>query len=393
MSPLALLALATCLAWLYLLFLHGAFWRANVRLPKALPEPPYWPQVVAVIPARNEAESIQKVIRAHMDSDYPGIFSCVLVDDQSTDGTAERARRGAENAPDRLGIVRGQELREGWTGKMWAQAQGIEAARSFAPRAKYFLLCDADIELGRQCLRRLVSKAEAENLALTSLMSRLDARGLWASILVPAFILFFQKLYPFRRANDPASGIAAAAGGVMLVRADRLLALEIPHSIRGALIDDCALAKKVKNGPPRARIWIGLANSGEAVSLRDNRSIASIWTMVARTAFTQLRYSNLLLCLCLLGLAFIYLAAPIIGLTYAWHQDLAAFFLSLATWILISVAFYPTLRDYQKPIWCSPLLVFAGLIYGLMTFDSARRYWMGRGGQWKGRVYPGHTTK
>lgn len=393
MSPLSLLALATCLAWLYLLFVHGGFWRANIRLPKALPEPENWPQIVGVIPARNEAGSIGEVIRAHMDSDYPGIFSCVLVDDQSTDGTAEIARRGAENAPDRLGILRGKDLSEGWTGKMWAQAQGIEAARSFAPRAKYFLLCDADIQLGRQCLRRLVCKAEAENLSLTSLMSRLDARGLYASILVPAFILFFQKLYPFRWANDPRASIAAAAGGVMLVRADRLLALEIPHSIRGALIDDCALAKKIKNGPPRARIWIGLANVGEAVSLRDNRSIASIWSMVARTAFTQLGYSNILLFLCLLGLAFIYLTAPIIVLTYAWHHDLAALFVSVATWFLISMAFYPTLRDYQKPIWCSPFLVVAGLFYGLMTFDSARRHWMGKGGQWKGRIYPSQTTK
>lgn len=388
MSVLSLLAFAVLLAWLWLLSLHGGFWRADIRLGPDRAAPAEWPQIVAIIPARNEADTIADTIAAHLACDYPGIFSVVLVDDQSTDATVENARAAASRAPDRLGIIRGKPLPAGWTGKLWAQAQGVEAAFALAPRARFFLLCDADIRFGPHTLRRLVARAMSDNLALVSLMSRLDARGLWAGVLIPAFILFFQKLYPFAWANSRKRKTAAAAGGVMLVATDRLRELNLPATIRGALIDDCTLAERIKHGPPPGRIFIGLAEPGEAVSGRDNRSLGSIWSMVARTAYAQLGYSALMLTLCLAGLAFVYLLGPAILLTWPWHKSGWAAVEGLGSWILMAIAFAPTLRDYGKPVWLAPLLPLAGFVYGLMTFDSARRSWAGKGGAWKGRTYP-----
>ncbi len=388
MSILTLLASAALLAWGYLLSLHGGFWRANIRLGPDRAAPDEWPQIVAIIPARNEAETIGDTINAHLASDYPGIFSVILVDDQSTDATVEQARAAAIRAPDRLGIIRGKPLPTGWTGKLWAQAQGVEAAFALAPRARYFLLCDADIRFGPHTLRRLVARALSENLALVSLMSRLDARGMWGGLLIPAFILFFQKLYPFAWANSRKKTTAAAAGGVMLVSTERLRALNLPGAIRGALIDDCSLAERIKLGPPAGRIFIGLAEPDEAISGRDNRSLGSIWSMVARTAYAQLGYSKLMLTLCLMGLAFVYLLGPAVLLTWPWHHTEWAAIAGLGSWVLMAFAFIPTLRDYGKPLWLAPLLPLAGLIYGLMTFDSARRTWAGKGGAWKGRTYP-----
>ena len=418
MFALDLLGAAAFAAWVFLLLAWGRFWTADMRLARlparadparspagplkldllrapqpARARPPKeaeavsakWPEVVGVIPARDEADSIGQVVEAHLGGRYPGLFSLVLVDDASSDGTAEIAKAAAEGLPRRLSVIAGEALPPGWTGKLWAQAQGLAAARRLAPEAKYVLLCDADIVFGKATLTRLVAQAEAEGAALVSLMARLDARGFWASILIPAFILFFQKLYPFAWSNDPKRRTAAAAGGVMLARAEALQALNLPASIQGALIDDCALAAKIKRSGRKT--WIGLAAPGEAVSLRDNRGFGSIWSMVARTAYAQLGNNPWLLWGCLFGLAFLYLAGPALLLTLPWHGSVAAASFGAAAWGLMTLAFLPTAYDYGRP-WAAPLLPLAGLLYGLMTFDSARRSWQGRGGAWKGRTYP-----
>lgn len=374
--------------WLYLLLGRGGYWRAGERLGPS-PEPAVWPEVVAVIPARNEAESIGAVIASHMASDYPGAFSVVLVDDNSEDGTGRLARAAAQGGPRRFDIVAGAPLKAGWTGKLWAQAQGIERAAEIAPGARYLLLTDADIVHASSTLRRLVAKAEAEDLALASLMARLDARGLWGGLLIPAFVYFFQMLYPFPLSNRPSSPVAAAAGGCMLVRRAALEEAGGVEAIRSALIDDCALARLLKRAHMRAprRIWIGLADE-EVVSLRDNRKLSSVWSMVERTAFVQLDRSALKLAGTIAGMTLLYLVPPAGVLVFPAHRDITTFAFAAIAYALMTASYRPTSRLYGQSRWKTALLPLAGVLYALMTISSALRHWRGEGGRWKGRAYP-----
>ncbi|HXI86095.1 MAG TPA: glycosyltransferase [Parvularculaceae bacterium] len=381
-TGLAALALAL---WVYLAFGRAFYWRARERLGNPSP-PTAWPEVVAVIPARNEGESIGVVIAAHMASDYPGRFSIVLVDDGSDDDTAALAREAANASSRRLEIIEGAPLAPGWTGKLWAMQQGIERARVAAPEARYLLLTDADIVHAPSTLRRLVAKAENDDLALASLMARLDARGVWGSLLIPAFIYFFQQLYPFPLANNAKSRTAAAAGGCMLVKVDALEAVGGVAAIRGEIIDDCALAALLKSAGAPRRIWIGLAQT-EVVSLRDNRRLSSIWDMVARTAYVQLRRSPVLLAAVIFGMGVLYLSPPALVFALPLHRNVAAFALAAMAYGLMAASYRPTLRLYGEPAWRAALLPLAGFFYALMTFSSAFRHWRGAGGRWKGRSY------
>ncbi len=381
---LAFLALAS---WIYLAFWRADFWRADQRLGDA-PDPADWPAVAAVIPARDEAASIGAVVAAHMASDYPGAFSVIVVDDASADGTADLARAAATEARP-LDVILAPPLEPGWTGKLAAQRAGIERARETAPEARYLLLCDADIVFAPHALRRLVARAEDENLALASLMARLDARGTWGKLLIPAFVYFFQKLYPFPLANDPASRVAAAAGGCMLVRRDALEASGGVEAIRTRLIDDCALAERLKRegaGAPR-RIWLGLADE-EAKSLRDNRAFASIRAMVERTAFAQLGHSWPMLAGAVLGLALVYLVPPLAIVSALLGGSLAAAGFGLAAWAIMAATYAPTVKLYGEPAWKAVLLPAAAFFYTLMTISSAVQHERGEGGRWKGRAYP-----
>lgn len=377
-----LLALFSLLAWSYLAFGRGGFWRADQRLALPFNELPA-ASVIAVIPARNEAKTIGKIINAHLNASYTGTFSVTLVDDHSTDNTAAIAREAA-NDSDRLTIINAKPLPAGWTGKLWAMHQGIAEAQRRMP--DYILLADADICFAPDTLTRLVTKAKTENLALTSLMARLDARGFWGGLLVPAFIFFFQKLYPFPLSNDPAENVAAAAGGCMLVNAKALAQIDGVSRFRNTLIDDCALAREIKNISPTTKTWIGLAKD-EAISLRDNRSLSSIWTMVARTAFAQLQFSPMILIGSILGMGLLYLIPPFLVLGFACHLDVKIAFIAMAAWAILSWLYLPTLRLYEKPVYLAPLLPVAALFYMMMTIDSALRHWRGQGGAWKGRYY------
>lgn len=385
---LTLIALIALGAWIHLLFFRGGFWRANQRLIEA-PAPQEWPEIVVVIPARNEAETIGEVVKAHLASDYQGQLSVIVVDDGSTDGTTDIARRaGEEGAHDkRLTVLTAPEKPDGWSGKLWAVHNGLAEARKRAPNARYVLLTDADIVAAPDTLRRVTAKAEHEGLALTSLMAHLDARAQWGGILIPAFIYFFQKLYPFALVNDPADNTAAAAGGFMLARADALLDIGGVESLKDELIDDCAIARRVKDISPTTKIWLGLAED-EAISRRDNSSLSSVWNMVARTAYAQLGFSPLLLAGTVFGMALIYLSPPLIALSLAWHGSLFAVLLALIAWGLMAYSYWPTLKLYGREPWEASLLPFAAGLYTAMTFSSALRHWRGQGGQWKGRIYP-----
>ena len=384
---LTLIAFAGLAAWGWLTLLNGNFWRASERLGDA-PAPQLWPDVAAIIPARDEAETIGAVIGAHMTADYPGRLTVIVADDASTDGTGDIASAAAAGKARDFDLVSVPPLPDDWTGKLWAVENGLARAREIAPEAKYLLLTDADIALSKDALSRLVAKAETENLALASLMARLDMRGPWASFLIPAFIYFFQKLYPFPRANDPDENLAAAAGGCMLVRRDSLEQIGGMGAIKNALIDDCALAKSIKDLTPSTRIWLGLA-SDEAISLRDNRELSSIWNMVARTAYAQLGYSPLLLVGTVLGMALIYLAPPLIVLSVIYHWNVAATAYAAGACALMGITYWPTLRLYGRAPWEAALLPAAAGLYTAMTISSGLRHHQGRGGQWKGRTYSG----
>ena len=383
-----LFVLASFAAWVYLTLGHGRFWRGEERLRPETP-PAILPEVVVIIPARDEAESIDAVISAHLGSLYPGKLSVILVDDHSQDGTATIARAAAErpNAHARrpLHIIETPPLPEKWTGKLWAVQTGLDQIPAIAPDAKYVLLTDADIVLAPDTLTDLVTKSEREKLMLASLMARLDSRG-WGAFLIPAFIYFFQMLYPFGRANDTEHNLAAAAGGCMLVRNSALQAIDGVKSFRSHLIDDCALARAIKDISPTTKIWIGLADE-EATSLRDNRSLESIWNMVARTAYTQLSYSPFLLAGTILGMALLYLAPVLAVLVWLGHGSFLTFLIGLSAWALMAMTYWPTLKLYKRPPWETIALPFAGVFYAAMTITSAIRHWRGEGGKWKGRTY------
>jgi hopene-associated glycosyltransferase HpnB len=372
---------AVVIAWAVLLFLRGGFWRADQRLPAGTAAPAAWPGVVAVIPARDEAATIGEVVAAHRASDYPGGYPVIVVDDGSADGTGALARAAGAEA------VAAPPLPPGWSGKLSALAAGIEAAGRASPGAAWLLLTDADIRHAPGVLRRLVALAEGRGLAMASLMARLDDRGFWGALLVPAFVFFFQMLYPFPLANRSEHPVAAAAGGCVLIRRDALAAIGGIGAIRGALIDDCTLAAKVKRAGTGHAIWLGLAED-EVVSLRDNRRLGTIWTMVARTAFTQLGHSWALLAATLAGLALVFLAPPMLlvaGLTGAgWWPTVTG----ALGWAAMAVAYAPTLALYGRPWWQGLALPLAAALYGAMTLSSALRHRRGRGGAWKGRTYP-----
>jgi hopene-associated glycosyltransferase HpnB len=374
---LDLAAAGTLLAWFYLLALRGGYWRADIRLEPAS-DPTGWPHVAAIIPARNEGATIVETLRMHGLSDYPGRFDIVLIDDHSADGTAELAKAAPVGLRS-LTAASAPPLLPGWTGKVAAMNAGVGVAQD---SPKYFLFCDADIRFAPSTLRRLVASAERDRLALVSLMARLEARGFWGALLIPAFVYFFQMLYPFRWSNDRSRRTAAAAGGCMLVRRDALQAAGGLTRIRDRLIDDCALARLLKrSGTP---IWIGLARE-EVASVRDNRSLGSVWSMVARTAFTQLGRSLLMLLLAVAGLAFVFLAPAGIALSYPLHRDEAAGALALAAWLVMSATYLPTVRLYGAGPISAASLPAGAFFYLLMTLSSAAEHARGRGGLWKGR--------
>lgn len=357
------------------------------RLPASAPPGP-WPEVAAIIPARNEEETVASVISAHLASNYRGAFHIVLVDDHSSDATQERAQTAAHGRGN-FTLTEAPPLPAGWTGKLWAVNAGLAEAARRAPGARYILLTDADIILAPQTLGRLVALAEENDPALTSLMARLDARGVWGGLLIPAFVYFFQKLYPFGAVNNPERKTAAAAGGCILLRRDALDAIGGVAAIRGRLIDDCALAAAVK--ATGRKIWIGLAKD-EAISLRDNRSLASIWSMVARSAFAQLGHSWVMLGGTIGGMLFLYLAAPAIALSYPAHGNGPAAAIAAAAWALMAATYLPTTRVYDQAPWRTFLLPAAALLFTLMTISSAIDHLRGRGGAWKGRTYLGGSS-
>jgi len=393
---LAIACVVSAVAWVYLLAAHGGYWLTSQRLPAgessgepAGQAPPAggWPDVVAVVPARNEADMLPVTLPALLGQDYPGGFRVIVVDDGSDDGTGEVAAELGDKsfrdggAP--LTVLAGQPRPEGWAGKVWAMSQGLAAAE--AAETTYVLFTDADISWAPGALRDLVAAAERDDRALLSQMALLRAETAWERVIVPAFVYFFAQLYPFRQVNDPASRTAAGAGGCMLIGKGALdKGLE---PIKGALIDDVALATLLKRGGNRC--WLGLTT--DIRSARPYPRLASLWHMVARSAYTQLRYSPLLLAGTIVGLLLLYAAPPAGAITWlitaaTTPTAVLAGTAGLVGWALMSVSYLPMLRLYRLSPLRAPALPLIALLYAAMTADSARRHYSGRAVSWRGRA-------
>jgi len=405
MLALSIACVLAAAAWTYLAAGHGGYWRTSEWLPRVTAEPGSWPDVAAVVPARNEAEMLPVTLPALLGQDYPGALTVIVVDDGSCDGTGEIAARIGRASGRPLRVVPGTAAPEPdagagrWAGKVWAMAQGLRAAglpeggQAGSGPAGYILFTDADIAWEAGTLRRLVAAAEGDDRDLVSQMALLRTATGWERVVVPAFVYFFAQLYPFRRVNRPGSRTAAAAGGCMLIRRGALAESGGLAPISGALIDDVAMGRMIKR--QRGRCWLGL--SRQVVSVRPYPGLASLWQMVARSAYTQLGYSPALLAATLIGLLFLYALPPagaVAGLAALAAGGAAgpgvpaalAAGAGLAGWALMSLSYLPMLRLYRLSPLRAPGLPLIALLYAGMTADSARRHYTGRGAEWRGRT-------
>jgi len=361
-----MIAILSLCIWLYLCFAHGRFWSSEPQLAPAVPV--QCPDVDIVVPARDEAHTIGPVIASLLAQDYAGKLRVILVDDNSTDGTAQCAGSGLN-----LQVIHGRPKPAAWSGKLWALSQGVAVGR-----APVLLFTDADIVHDPRHLSALVARLQEPRVDLVSEMVRLNCTSLAERALVPAFVYFFQMLYPFAKVNDPRSSTAAAAGGTILIRRAALERIGGIEAIKGSLIDDVALAKAVK---PTGAIYLG--HSGLAVSIRPYPGFADIWRMISRTAFTQLRHSAALLALTVLGLALVWLV-PALGVLFGHRWERAC---GLAAFALAAISYVPTLDRYARSrLWALALPLIA-LFYLAATVGSALDHWRGAGARWKNRDY------
>lgn len=380
---LTVIAAVPLAIWLYLFFARGNFWQMHEDRtePKA---PERWPRVVAIVPARDEAETISRSVASLVGQDYPGELFLIVVDDQSSDGTADLARKAAEQSTraGQVSIHTAASLPSGWTGKVWAMKEGIAAAAGKS--AEYFWFADADIVQAPDTLRRLVARAENDALDLVSLMVLLQARTFPERLLIPAFLYFFLMLYPPSWIENPRSRAAGAAGGCLLLRREALERIDGMNAIRSEVIDDCALARRVKQSG--GKIWMGLTR--ESVSLRDSAGFREIRDLIARTAFTQLQYSLVWLLGTLGGLLVTFLLPWVLFAAYPGQ----AWLLVDTTIALMAASFTGAVRFYGLSWPWALVLPIAALFYAYATCVSAVRYWLGRGGQWKGRAQAPQKT-
>jgi hopene-associated glycosyltransferase HpnB len=372
-------AAGTSLAiWLWLTFFRGRFWSFQERLLAARLQKSSL-AVTAVVPARDEFALIGRAVASLRAQQFGGRFRVIVADDQSSDGTGEcAARAGADH------IVHVSQRPLGWKGKLWAVESGIRADRT---NPDYFLLTDADIERASpQSLSSLVAQAEI-GFDLVSIMVRLRCESLAEKLLIPAFVFFFFKLYPPAWVAS-ARATAAAAGGCMLIRREFLEQIGGIEAIHAALIDDCALATRVKAAG--GRVWLGTAR-GAIRSVRAYERAADIRAMmITRSAFAQLNHSTVLLIGTIMGMLVTYVAPPLL----LFSGDLLTIALSICAWLLSAVLFTPTVRAYEVPFWTAFCLPGIACFYLSATIESAIRYWMGRGGEWKGRFQDtGSSTK
>jgi hopene-associated glycosyltransferase HpnB len=368
------LSIVVLLIWLYLLLLHARFWQVH-RFLLPTERPTEQRRAAAIIPARNEADVIGRAIGSLVNQQFTALF---VVDDDSTDGTANAALAAARMAgsSDKLTVIRSSQLPAGWTGKAWAMHQGWQHAKTIDP--DYILLTDADIEHAPDDLAHLIAQAERGSYDLVSVMVRLRCETLAEKFLIPAFVYFFFLLYPPDWVSEPRRRVAGAAGGCMLLRPGALERAGGFEVIRGEIIDDCALAAKVKSCG--GRIWLGMTQKTRSV--RGYRTLTKLRQMIARTAFNQLHHSFLVLIACLAAMLLIF----VVPLALVWSSRRTTGWMAVLACILMFTTYVPMLRLYRIKTLSAVSLPFAALFYMHATLCSAVNYWLGRGGGWKGRA-------
>jgi hopene-associated glycosyltransferase HpnB len=391
MRVLKIVSIAALTAWAGLVITRGRFWEARAD-ELAEPSRPFTeaPRVHAVIPARDEEAVLALTLPTLLGQRDASGFDVTLVDDHSTDKTQEIARAIARAHPGgaRLSIVRAGPRPEGWAGKVWALREGVAAALAQGGAPDYWLFTDADIAHDPESVAALVATAVAQHRDLVSLMVRLRCATPWERLLIPAFVFFFRKLFPFRWVNDDRARTAAAAGGCVLIKHETLVQIGGLDRIASAVIDDCSLAAAVKGGG--GRLWLGLSTRVE--SIRPYDSLAEIWSMVARSAYAQLDYSKLNLAGTVAGMALLYLVPPLATLVGALRRDRVTTIAGASAWTIMTLAYAPTLRLYRRPVLSGLSLPCSAVLYTLMTLDSARRHESGLGNPWKGRALNGKST-
>ena len=366
--PVLALAAISLAIQIYLAGFRGRFWQLRERLEPQVPRNTRT-SITAVIPARNEADLIGGAVRSLRAQSFGGTLQIIVADDQSEDGTASAAHAAGADL-----VVSVDPRPSGWKGKLWAVASGIHGSN--AP--EFFLLTDADIEyVSSNAIASLLAKAES-GYDLVSVMVRLRAESFAEKLLIPAFVYFFFKLYPPAWVASNGS-TAAAAGGCMLIRRELLERIGGIESIRDALIDDCALAQRVKKAG--GRVWLGTSPL-DIRSVREYGHASDVRAMIARSAFAQLHHSAILLAGTVAGMAVIYVV-PVLAL---FTGNATVMVLGAAAWALSAAIFMPIVREYRISLWTTLFLPAIALFYTAATIESAFRYWSGRGGEWKGRV-------
>ena len=360
----------TALSWIIILLLPWRPWFNTETLePSKATNAFDLSDLTVVIPARNEADVIAETLEG-LAAQGTGL-RVIVVDDNSTDATAETVRAANGIAAE---LISGQPLPDGWSGKLWALDQGVRAVDT-----TYTLLLDADILLKPDMLAAMLEKMRTQQILFLSIMASLRMSAPWEKLLMPAFIYFFKLMYPFRLANSASRRFSAAAGGCIVLETRLLKEMDGFTSLHDQLIDDCSLARKVKQAGHRT--WMGQSHS--VISLRGYDTLSPIWEMVARTAYTQLHYSILWLAFCTISLILVFWV-PVTGLA---SSNSTVFTLALYAWLSMTGSYLPTLRYYrQNPLWALTLPLIAGL-YLAMTWGSAIRYWRGERSRWKSRVY------
>lgn len=380
------IVLLSLIIWLGLIFFHHGFWRCDQLLPDVAEGQSQAPDVVAIVPARNEAETIEACAQSILSQDYSGSLHLIIVNDNSEDETEALARAAIE-ASERTGeVMNGAALQKGWSGKLWALSQGVAKAGDKAP---YLWFSDADIEHGPQVLAKLVAHAERGERGLVSLMVGLRAKTFFEKLVVPAFVFFFQKLYPFPAVNNPASRFGGAAGGCVLLKRQALEDIGGIAAIKDRLIDDCALGAAVKRaGYP---IWLG--HGRESYSLRGYDDFSSLSQMVTRTAFAQLGYSNVLLLGTVIGMTLIYLVPPLMVFTGLFLGLESVALIAALAWFLMMFAYRPTVKLYDLSGLWAIFLPFTAVLFEFFTLKSAWAHWRGGHTGWKGRDYASSGDK
>lgn len=369
--------LASAAAWGYLGVFHHRFWRSDQILPEVKGTVKKWPSVTIVIPARNEEAVLGRTLATIAAQKYPGNFQIILVNDSSTDDTARVA--GAMKG---VHVLNAKPLQKGWAGKLWAMSQGVDLASKKFPETDYFWFTDADIEHQPDVLEGLVRAAIQDNRAMVSQMVMLHCNSFWEKAFVPAFIFFFEMLYPFPATNSDQSKLSGAAGGCILLEKKWLSKIGGIERIKSALIDDCAMAAAVKGDG--GRIWLGFGLKSRSIR---PYSFHDFWTTVARTAFTQLKNSSALLLGTILAMALVFLAPPGLAIYGLISGDITLGLGAVLVWLVMAGLYLPTLKLYKMNPLAGIFLPAIAALYMLMTIHSASRYWRGKGGRWKERSY------